>query len=723
MRVNLRGVSAAIAVLIVLGVAGGLFAASLRYRVESRNRRVEIGVDWPEVSLLAQMSQMPVSEVLKEIKAQDVSTLIITEDTLGALEQAGAAHAARVTAPDGRFGTRVMVDSNVTFQRIHDSLRSHGIAIHTAKPNEIFPPQGGTLFILPASSATGQAAAQEYASVGYTNLRPIGMGLPPEACAAARDAPMRIAGRISNFPGVRLSSAESVLRDLKHQGADVVIFNGDDALGYRGLEKDVADFLRDPKSAQEPEKSVGLMFGEVEFGKQKGDEKIAAALHGDYLRVHNIQGAEMGPLEEDDAIERYVRAARERNIRFCYVRLWTQAGSDPVGENVEYLKKISLGLQQGSEWTGGGLDFGAARQFEDTVSPEHQKYLKLLFAVMALGVAAGTLWLLRTLAPLSDRVSWLLLAGLCIVCVGSAFVLGETGRKLVALLAGIVFPTLACLLAFPRPRSNQDETEPFALPLRFCLSRAVRSLAFASGITSLGIVLVVGLLATRPFMVRANQFLGIKAQHAVPLMLIALVALTGGFTLHERGWQQFHTRLFHRIREMLREPARFGLLIGGGVGLFVLMVIVSRTGNDSSVGASGGEMKIRAILDTILVVRPRTKEFLIGHPAFVLALAWWWRGRRKPALIAFVVGSIGQVSLLNTFCHIHTPLIISLWRDGLGLLIGTLLGAGLFLIIERVIPKSRVESSILPEESFVSGNLHPVAESPAVAPTPYQTGL
>jgi hypothetical protein len=50
------------------------------------------------------------------------------------------------------------------------------------------------------------------------------------------------------------------------------------------------------------------------------------------------------------------------------------------------------------------------------------------------------------------------------------------------------------------------------------------------------------------------------------------------------------------------------------------------------------------------------------------------------------VGSIGQVSLLNTFCHIHTPLIISLWRDALGLVIGAALGGALFLLIEKIAP-------------------------------------
>ena len=698
MQRKLRGVALAIALLIGTGAAAGLWGAKLRYHVEARNRRVEIGVEWPEVSLLAQMSQQPIQRVLKQFQEQNVDSLIIPEDTLGTLELAGAARPVRVTARDGRFGTRVTVDSDVTFRRIHAALKSRGIAIKTAEAADPFPAQGATLFILPANPATGQPAAQEYAAVGYTYLRPLGMGLPPDAVAAAQEAHLRIAGRISNFPGVRESSSSAALRDLKAQGASLVIFSGDDALGYRGLEKEVADMLRDPRQPKPPTdllEPTGLIFGEVEFTKQKGDEKIASALHGDYVRVHSIQGAEVGQLEEDDAIERYCKAARERNIRFCYVRLWTQAGSDPVGENVEFLSKISDGMEKGNEWTGGGMTFGAARQFEETTAPEQLKYLKLLFGVMALGAAAGAVWVLRLLAPVSERASRGLLVTLGLVCFALAAVGGETGRKLVALLAGIVFPTAACLLTFPRSASSEGGereergaglSRAAALRPRLCLRRAIRSLMFASSVTALGIALVVGLLATRPFMVRANQFLGIKAQHAVPLVLIALVMLTGGAASRGETWERYGNRLKVRFRAILAEPARFGLLIGAGVALFAFMVIVERTGNDSSVGASGGELKIRAALETLLVARPRTKD-LVGHPAFLLAIAWAWRGRRRLALPAFLAGCIGQVSLLNTFCHIHTPLIISLWRDGLGLLIGVLSGSLLFLLLELILPE------------------------------------
>ena len=128
------------------------------------------------------------------------------------------------------------------------------------------------------------------------------------------------------------------------------------------------------------------------------------------------------------------------------------------------------------------------------------------------------------------------------------------------------------------------------------------------------------------------------------------------------------------------------------VALAGFAMILARTGNEPGVGVSGFELKLRSVLDRVLPIRPRTKEFLIGHPIMVLGLGMWWRGRRKWALPLFVVGVIGQVSFLNTFCHIHTPLRLSFIRDITGLVLGTLIGIGLLLITDKLFRANPVQN-------------------------------
>ncbi len=65
----------------------------------------------------------------------------------------------------------------------------------------------------------------------------------------------------------------------------------------------------------------------------------------------------------------------------------------------------------------------------------------------------------------------------------------------------------------------------------------------------------------------------------------------------------------------------------GIVALVALALFVARSGNDPGVGVSATELKVRSLLDKYLLVRPRTKEFLLGHPALLLGLACSASGR------------------------------------------------------------------------------------------------
>jgi hypothetical protein len=141
----------------------------------------------------------------------------------------------------------------------------------------------------------------------------------------------------------------------------------------------------------------------------------------------------------------------------------------------------------------------------------------------------------------------------------------------------------------------------------------------------------------------------------------------------------------------------------------MLGLMIARTGNDNGVGASDGEVAFRGILDRVMFVRPRTKEFLIGHPLLIigLGLLYFIRGTKAkeadgdqeetpsatPALagwaaLAMMVGSMGQTDIVNTLCHLHIPVLLSVIRIGIGALLGCIIGIGLWAIALRWLPKS-----------------------------------
>ena len=128
------------------------------------------------------------------------------------------------------------------------------------------------------------------------------------------------------------------------------------------------------------------------------------------------------------------------------------------------------------------------------------------------------------------------------------------------------------------------------------------------------------------------------------------------------------------MRQLAAVPVKWGEMLIGVLILAALAIMLMRAGNDSPADVSALELKIRNLLDRFLPERPRTKEFLIGHPAFVLALGTLYRGERRLLPVLGLLIAIGQASVLNTFSHSHTPIAVSLMRVITGMAVGGIIG-------------------------------------------------
>ncbi|MEJ2288920.1 MAG: DUF5693 family protein [Deinococcales bacterium] len=145
----------------------------------------------------------------------------------------------------------------------------------------------------------------------------------------------------------------------------------------------------------------------------------------------------------------------------------------------------------------------------------------------------------------------------------------------------------------------------------------------------------------------------------------------------------FHYALRYRrpaawVRDFWNAEIRVGHVALGLVAVAALAYAFMRRGNTPLIGASHAELALRQWMSQ-LFVRPRFKE-LIGHPLAVLALAnprWpsWFRG------LLLTGGVLAQASVLNTFSHYHTPLVISAERTAIALVIGLAIG---FLLVPAV---------------------------------------
>lgn len=144
-----------------------------------------------------------------------------------------------------------------------------------------------------------------------------------------------------------------------------------------------------------------------------------------------------------------------------------------------------------------------------------------------------------------------------------------------------------------------------------------------------------------------------------------------------------------QVKKVLDAPVYVKSLFAFGLAAVAAYVFIGRSGHTAGVPVPGIELKFRAFLEQALYARPRSKELLIGHPAFMLMIMAFYR--KWPGILCYVLvvlATIGQGSLVETFAHIRTPIFMSLARGLGGLVFGCGIGAVLILALHVLLKRS-----------------------------------
>ncbi len=363
---------------------------------------------------------------------------------------------------------------------------------------------------------------------------------------------------------------------------------------------------------------TGIIEGTEQDGMKELSRKVPSvkllSFNQDYVNKR---------LHPEELIDKYLLAANERGIRILYLRPYTE---EQLGDMYENTEKLISGLADRLKKE--GYDIGALPSLE--LNYESSPLLRGLSAV---GVMAA----LVLLALMYPGVWGLLVAGAVLAL---AFFAGRFDWDTLALVAALTFP----VIGYGHLKEN------------------VASLGVASLISLAGAALLSAVGSDRQSMLSITPFAGVGATLVVPPALYL-----------------FHYALRYRrpaqwITEFWNTPIRIGHVALIFIGLLAATLIFLRRGNFPVIGVSEAELAFRSWLSN-LFVRPRFKE-MIGHPMAVLGLTNKdWPGWIKAILMTG--GVVAQSTILNSFSHYHTPLVISLLRTlialGLGLVFGFVL--------------------------------------------------
>ena len=204
-------------------------------------------------------------------------------------------------------------------------------------------------------------------------------------------------------------------------------------------------------------------------------------------------------------------------------------------------------------------------------------------------------------------------------------------------------------------------------------ARGALALTGAIVVTLCGALTIVGLLSTVLTMTEIDRFLGVK----YVLVLPPLIAL-GLYFFTDR----FGAKL--DLRTAGEEPVRVIQLLAGVVLAAGAFLVLERSGNQSDIAPSSFELALRSHLTTILQVRPRFKEFVVAWPALMLVPALIPVDRRRWGWLFVLAAGMGLGDLIDTFSHLHTPLIVSLERVVNGAVLGAFLGALAIAVYRRL---------------------------------------
>ncbi|HZX68843.1 MAG TPA: DUF5693 family protein [Candidatus Elarobacter sp.] len=633
---------------LIIGLLACLEVTIRRERHEQRANRVEIVMDDQDFQSLARSYAYDQRAFLIALRRVGLTSLAVQEELGGQVSSSpGAAFYA---------GTTLLDQARLTGFRDPVFAR---LAVHGIRNDEVY--------LVAYDAATAARYARQlplkFSARAVRLLRArlplvyairtqpdyfgtVGLGLPEDRIALARELGLLLVPRLQNDERFRDPQIDALLNDAvagNHAHTSVFFGLRNQVLGYPDNIDATASVMH----------TLGLNFGAIETydikQNQAGNEALAKDLPNQTVRVQAIAKLEQDKLRPEEIVQRFDLGVRERNVRVVYLRPFGHqwAGRSIEATNVEIVRQIAQGIRAA------GLRIGPATPFDQFDTHWWE------IAIASLAVPAIVLLLLLEFGFADPR--WaigLIVADLVLVGGGFAVHHEMAVRKLLALIGAIAFPVAGFAAIAPLLRAPRAPTTGAAI------LDGLRVLAIATVITLGGALVIVGLLSTPLTMLEIDRFTGVKlVLIAPPLLFLMLYLFTPRWSASVAP------------RRLAEAPVTVLQLVAGIVLLGAGYLVLVRSGNQSDIAPSSLELAVRSHLTTLLQVRPRFKEFVVGFPALMLAAAlvpvdrarWGW-------LFALAIG-VGLGDVVDTFSHLHTALAASLLRLVNGAIIGAIIGA------------------------------------------------
>lgn len=646
--------------LVIVGLLCSLPFAFVRGSVERTANQVEFVFDYRDVLEVSSYRSKPseyMLERLLEMKEAGVHSLAVYESSLRELELSGriqtlsSAEAAMLTdfrLPANEKSTYVLFLGSASEEWIRPLVESAFARLGVEAVPWNYGDIPGVELSMPKDEAMLQALDPD--PITMAELQALGFHLV-----------VRLSDQRQPFDAEHM---DKLLARMADHGVNRIIFEGTAASGAA----DDAG-LGSLTTMAELMNRYGIGLATVEMSNpQVGLGKLAHLTDYNVVRLHSLP-PNLSSMNPADLVDRFVLATQDRNIRMIFLN--TAASMDTsLGIRKDTIQNL-VNTLKGEEGAiarieANGFTMGVAQPFDIGAGAGMPSGLSLaLKLLLTVGAVALIALLIAAFFPRLGLAAFVVGLGGS----GALYVLSTTLlTQGLALGVGIASATLAVLYAVRRADAAGDRT---GLAGGGAVWTSLRLLLVATLISFIGIVYIVGLLDHVTYLYVLRQYRGVSLLHLAP------IALSVAYVLFFHGQSDLRT-IALRIRGFLMMNITVLWVVLAAVAGVGAMYYLSRTGNAGT--TTDLERMFRATLQDILGVRPRTKEFLLAHPIFILGVYLAVTARKRIGLLLIAVGSIGQLSIVDTFAHLHTPLGISLIRVVYGLAFGIAIGLVLILV-------------------------------------------
>ena len=699
----------------LLGLLASLAPLAARTKAEQSNRYYDYILDYSSLRYMASQSTQSEGEWLDRFASLGIRKVTVAEATaLGLDASAGIPiHAMTVKDAMGDFGWESNYpDEVVGWMRTSTDVSDAIICTDTAEAFDWVM----NAFNARVENFTAKTCRDGEKGFIFLSQQPDGLkgekllnlrlGIWPDIASLLEEHGYQIVPRTETMKGMNGTRfAQAYIEVLEHYASPYFMNNGDELIGYESDEgrELLTQYLRESGASlamvEQNDQSQNITWpGTVELLNSIDYHGIRVFNEWGYIQNRYAYCGYTGPEEITNS---FFRAIVERNCKVIWLKMILEPDNDVSwdADQTEWTyitdpaayEKMILDLDARLE------PMGYTRT---TVPPmELETPSVALRIVQGIGTAALLVLLFDLFFLVSRRTSLLLLVLAALGMTGLAVLKPASYPLLLSMAGGIVMPSIAAV-GLCRVMLEKRRQAPRPGLGRLLGDAAVTALtAIATALC--GSLLASAALSQLSYILEIDLYRGVKLMQLIPIGLFALAYLlvfayeeTGARDavlahVGPRGEKGRIKRFNAYFAELMKTPMQLGWFLAVVViavaAVFLLAVFVYyiyRTGNSAT--TSSTELAFRNFLENTLVIRPRTKEMIVGWPMLLLFI---WSLRRDMKFLPMVFGlgmTIGLVSVVNTFLHIRTPFLISLLRTGWGVLVGLLIGLALVLLAELI---------------------------------------